>query len=238
LNYVSRYAFAHDKLSNQVGLQDGTCQDIRSRFGLPAQMACSVPRQVGATYKALWTKVKANAVARAGGKTKKRYRDLDQAPKYVSPTLTYQLGHDYGFKSGQHVSILMLAGRVILPYSGYARHAGLIQRGAQIGAAKLWYDKPHKQVYLLVSLEVEVADPTPAAQQRIVGVGSAVSCGGHGHARPHGFLLWQTGAGEGGPLCSTEKAVAAHRHSFGDATTGRHCRARETVEAGAQPSHQ
>jgi hypothetical protein len=36
-------------------------------------MACSVPRQVGATYQALWTKVKAHsAAARAAGKTKKR----------------------------------------------------------------------------------------------------------------------------------------------------------------------
>src|SRR5260221_3821259 len=61
LNYVSRYAFEHGKISNKVGLQAGTYLDIRSRFGLPAQMACSVPRQVGATYKALWTKVKASA---------------------------------------------------------------------------------------------------------------------------------------------------------------------------------
>ena len=50
LNEVSRYAFAHGKMSNTVGLQDGTYDDIRSRFGLPAQMACTVPRQVGATY--------------------------------------------------------------------------------------------------------------------------------------------------------------------------------------------
>ncbi len=94
LNYVSRYAFEHGKISNKVGLQAGTYLDIRSRFGLPAQMACSVPRQVGATYKALWTKVKASAAARTAGRTKKRYRGLDQAPKYLSPTLTYQLGHD------------------------------------------------------------------------------------------------------------------------------------------------
>jgi predicted transposase len=94
LNYVSRYAFAHGKMSNAVGLQDGTYHDIRSHYDLPAQMACSVPRQVGATYKALWTKVKANAAARAGGVTKKRYRGLDQAPKYVAPTLTYQVRHD------------------------------------------------------------------------------------------------------------------------------------------------
>ena len=49
LNDVSRYAVAHGKLSNAVGLQDGTYQEIRARFGLPAQLACSVPRQVGAT---------------------------------------------------------------------------------------------------------------------------------------------------------------------------------------------
>jgi putative transposase len=170
LNYVSRYAFAHGKMSNAVGLQDGTYLDVRATFGLPAQMACSVPRQVGATYKALWTKVKANATARAAGHTKKRYRGLDQAPKYVSPTLTYQLGHDYGFKTGQQVSILTLEGRVILPYTGYSPHVALIQQGAHIGAAKLWYDKPRKQFYLLVSLEIAVADPTPEQHQRIVGV--------------------------------------------------------------------
>src|SRR5215470_11512580 len=65
LNAVSRYAFEHGKMSNQIGLQEGTYLDIRTRFGLPAQMACNVPRQVGATYKTLWIKVKANAAARA-----------------------------------------------------------------------------------------------------------------------------------------------------------------------------
>src|SRR5205085_10438009 len=45
-----------------------------------------------------------------------------------------------------------------------------IQHGASIGAAKLWYDKPHKQFYLLVSLEVEVADPRPEIHNQVVGV--------------------------------------------------------------------
>jgi predicted transposase len=76
LNYVSRYAFAHGKMSNKVGLQEGTYQEIRAHFGLPAQMACSVPRQVGATYKALWTKVKANTAARHAGRTKKHFDTL------------------------------------------------------------------------------------------------------------------------------------------------------------------
>jgi IS605 OrfB family transposase len=140
------------------------------RFGLPAQMATDVPRHVGATYKTLWTKVKANAADRAAGRTKKPYLGLDRAPKYVSPTLIYDHQRDYSFKTGQQVSVLTLEGRIILPYSGYARHIAPIQQGAHIGVAKLWYDKPRKTFSLLVSLELAVADPVPEAQQRIVGV--------------------------------------------------------------------
>src|SRR6266699_1625782 len=170
LNYVSQYAFAHGKMSNKVGLQDGTYAQVRARFKIPAQMACSIPRQVGATYKALWTKVKQNAAARKAGHTKKRYKGLDQPPTYVSPTLTYQLGHDYGFKTAQRVSILTLEGRVVVPYSGYSEHMALLHSGAHIGAAKLWYDKPKKRFYLLVSLDVEVADPTPESHTGVAGV--------------------------------------------------------------------
>lgn len=170
LNYVSRYAYEHGKMSNKVRLQDGTYREIRVRYKIPAQMACSIPRQVGATYKGLWTKAKKNAQARKAGLTKKRYKGLDAAPKYVSPTLEYQLGHDYGFKTESRVSILTLAGRVIVPYTGYREHVALLQHGASIGAAKLWYDQPKKQFYLLVSLEREVPDPMPESQTSVVGV--------------------------------------------------------------------
>src|SRR5579864_8770474 len=128
LNYVSQYAYEHGKSSNRVFLQDGTYDEVRALFHLPSQMACSVPRQVGATYKTLWTKVKQNAAARLAGQTKKRYKGLDQPPKYVSPTLTYQLGHDYSFKRAQRVSILTLQGRVIVSYTGYAAHVALLHQ--------------------------------------------------------------------------------------------------------------
>jgi len=170
LNYVSRYAFEHGKLSNKVRLQEGTYREIRTRYKIPAQMACSIPRQVGATYKALWTKVKLNAALRKAGKAKKRYRGLDTAPKYVSPTLDYQLGRDYSFKTEHKVSILTLDGCMIVPYAGCGTHVDLLHHGAHIGAAKLWYDKPRKQFYLLVSLVVEVADPTPETHQQVVGI--------------------------------------------------------------------
>jgi putative transposase len=94
LNSVSRSAFAHGRMSNQIGLQEATYRDIRATFGLPAQLACNVPRQVGAAYKTLWTKVQANAAARAAGHTKQRYRGLDQAPRSISPTLTYNYQRD------------------------------------------------------------------------------------------------------------------------------------------------
>jgi len=170
LNYVSRYAFTHGKMSSGRALQRDCYDEIRLVYRLPAQMACNVPRQVGATYKALWTKIKQNAAHRKAGITKKRYKGLDKPPKYVSPTLTYNYHRDYSLKEGQQVSILTLEGRVIVPYTGYHKHVALLERGATIGAAKLWYDKPRKQFYLLVSLEIEVADPTPENHQEVVGV--------------------------------------------------------------------
>src|SRR6266516_1925008 len=170
LNSVSRYSFEHGKMSSGRALQRDCYEEIRLKYGLPAQMACNVPRQVGATYKTLWTKVKQNAALRKAGKTKKRYKGLDKAPKYVTPTLTYQHRKDYSFKAGQHLSILTLSGRVIVPYVGYHEHVALIAKGAHIGAAKLWYDKPKKHFYLLVSLEVEVAEPTPDTHSGVAGV--------------------------------------------------------------------
>jgi putative transposase len=169
-NFVSQYAYDHGKMSNKVKLQDGTYDDIRLKFHLPSQMACSVPRQVGATYKGLWTKVKQNAEHRKSGRTKKRYKGLDQAPKFISPMVTYQYKKDYSFKTEHHVSVLTLDGRVVVPYTGYDKHIELIQHGAEIGAAKLWYDKPNKQFYLLVSLEIETPDPDPENQTGCAGV--------------------------------------------------------------------
>ncbi len=127
-------------------------------------------RQVGATYKALWTKVKRNAEHRKAGYTKKRFKGLDNPPKYMSPVLTYVYGYNYTFKPEQRVRLSTLLGRIIVPFRGYDPHIALIQHGAIIGEAKLWYDKSRKQFYLLVSLKREITDPIPTVQQTIVGV--------------------------------------------------------------------
>jgi putative transposase len=106
LNYVSRYSFTRGKKSNQEWLQRETYAAVRAVYHLSAQMACNVPRQVGATYKTLWTKVKQNNAAGKAGRTKKRYKDLQTPPKYVSPTLTYNYHRDYSLKPDNQVSIL------------------------------------------------------------------------------------------------------------------------------------
>jgi putative transposase len=170
LNFVSLYSFEHGKMSNQIRLRDETYYEIRARYSLPAQMATNVPRQVGATYKTLWTKVRQNHAARKAGHTKKRYKGLDKPPKYVSPTLTYNYQRDYSLKPDHQVSILTLQGRIIVPYTGYRQHVARLDQGATVGAAKLWYDKPRKQYYLLVSLELEVAEPTPETHTEVAGV--------------------------------------------------------------------
>jgi IS605 OrfB family transposase len=59
---------------------------------------------------------------------------------------------------------------VIVPYTGYNRHLALIGEGATCGAAKLWYDKPHKQFYLLISLELEGPDLRAVTLSSVVGV--------------------------------------------------------------------
>jgi len=170
LNAVSRYSFAHGKISSAAKLQQAMYGELRGTHRLPAQLACAVCRQVGATYQGLWTKVRQNATHRRAGHTTRRYRGLDRPPKYVAPTLAYTYGRDYGFKTGQTVSLITLTGRVVVPYLGYGKHVALIQTGARAGGAKLWYDPRRQQFYLLVSLEIAVPDPAPEQQPHVVGV--------------------------------------------------------------------
>ncbi len=77
---------------------------------------------------------------------------------------------DYSLKEDGQVSLLTLDGRVLVPYAGYEKQVALMHHGAHIGAAKLYYDKPRKQFYLLVTLEVECAEPTLENHKQVVGV--------------------------------------------------------------------
>jgi len=170
LNYTSQVAFEAGKTSNGTKLQKAVYKELRVRFGLGAQMACNVPRQVSATYKALWTKVKQSADAIAKGYTKKRYKGLDKAPKYISRTCTLNYQRDYSFKAERQVSIITLQGRIVVTYHGYNKHLDLIANGSKIGAAKIVYQRSSKTYYLMVSVEVETPEIDPLKITRVSGV--------------------------------------------------------------------
>jgi putative transposase len=104
------------------------------------------------------------------GYTKKRFRGLDQPPHYISPTLSYVYGRDYSLRSGQQVSLLTLSGRIHVGYQGYAKHVALIQQGADIGGAKLWYGQSRKRFYLLVCFTITRHAPVPREVDEVLGV--------------------------------------------------------------------
>ena len=170
LNAVSRYAFAHGKTSSVTTLHKGMYAELRARYSLPSQLACSVERQVAATYKGLWTKLKKNIEHRRQKITKKRFKGLDKPPKYTSPTVQYTYERDYTFQCESRVSIGTLNGRISVPYQGYDKHTALIRAGATIGDAKLWYDRPKKTFYLLVALSMNVAELAYEHFTEVVGV--------------------------------------------------------------------
>lgn len=170
LNAVSRYAFEQGKTSNVTRLHKGMYAELRARYHLPSQLACSVERQVSATYKGLWTKLLKNAEHRRAKITKKCFKGLDQPPHYSSPTVQYTYERDYTFQCNSRVSVGTLDGRISVAYQGYHKHIALIQQGATIGDAKLWYDRPRKRFYLLVSLTLDLPDPTPAHLISVVGI--------------------------------------------------------------------
>jgi putative transposase len=170
LNAVSLYAFEHGKISSITTLHKGMYAELRAHYHLPSQLACSVERQVAATYKGLWTKLKKNVEHRRAKVTKKRFKGLDQPPHYSSPTVQYTYERDYTFQKEQQVSIGTLSGRISMPYQGYDKHIALIREGATIGDAKLWYDRQKKMFYFLVSLSIDVAEPTDEQFKEVVGV--------------------------------------------------------------------
>jgi putative transposase len=165
LNAVSRYAFEHGKTSSNLALHRGMYIQLRARYGLPSQLACSAQRQVAATYKGLWTNLKKNAEHCKARITRKRFKGLDKPPSYSLPTVHYTYQRDYTFKCDQQVSLTTLDGRINVSYQGHDKQVALIQNGATIGDAK-----PKKRFYLLVSFEMEVPDPTFESHKEVVGV--------------------------------------------------------------------
>ena len=147
--------------------------DARKRASRGSEGRSWCPWATGAWLLTL-PKLKKNAEHRHKKLTKKRFQGLDKPPRYSSPTVQYTYERDYTFQRNQQVSLGTLGGRTTIAYQGYDEHMALIRHGASIGDAKLWYDKPKKTFYLLVSLEIDVPEPTCDHLSEVVGVNDMI----------------------------------------------------------------
>ena len=171
LNFASQKAFELGKTSSASVIQKATYEYIREKWnGIPSTMVCGIAKQVGATYKTLWTRAKQHKSHKAKGWTKKKYKGLDKAPKFGALTATLYYGKDFSWSKDQTVSVAALGGRIKLKYHGWNQHLEYIKSGARCGASKLWYDKTSKHWYLLVSIELEKADIDPSKIGIVKGV--------------------------------------------------------------------
>ena len=158
--YVSRYAF-EQKLCTIQTLRAGTYTALRQQFHLPSTWARRILREVGQLYQGLWKKIEHNTLLQCDRRTIKRYTVLNQAPLYATSMVSYQYGKDYCFQDDTSVSLLTLDGRLSIPYTCDHHHMALIQLGAMIGEAQLWYDQHHRAFSVRITLEGEARSTTP-----------------------------------------------------------------------------
>ena len=95
-------------------------------------------------------------------------------PRTVLPPSSIPDARDYTFQCDSRVSVGTLDGRISIPYQGYDKHIARIRQGATIGDAKLWYDRQKKQFYVLVSLSIDVSEPTCEQFTEVVGVDAGI----------------------------------------------------------------
>ena len=229
LNHVSAYSFNFmNRSANKVRIQEHTYYDLRARFGLPAQMAINGSRQVGATYKGLWTKVRKNVEHRKMGLTKRRFKGLDKPPRYASPKLLYTYGRGFPFLNGRSeteqgsVSVKTLTVRVVVPYEGYNEHLPLVREGSVRACARRRRDRWRRALargaqgcVLLARIpHRRGCRPRPTQNNAGNGRGRGAPCprdgGGYRHLRKVPQRRTEE-AGKGHP-CTTEEGAPAKRH--------------------------
>lgn len=170
LNYASMVAFNHNKTANKLTIHKLVYENIRTKFNIGSQLACSISRDVGAKYKQQWTKLKQHQENLKKGYTKKRYKGLDNPVKFSSRSVTLQHKKDYTFNLDKGtVSIPTLSGRIKLKFYGWDKHVALLKTST-LGAATLYYQKSKKQYFLCVSVEVTTPDIELKNLNKVIGV--------------------------------------------------------------------
>jgi putative transposase len=140
-NYVAREAF-HLKTANKMRLQPLVYRPLRERFGLSSQMAIRCIAKVCEAYK----------------------RDRTKCPSFKPYGAMVHDERTFSFKGVDHVSLLTLEGRVIVPMVYGTYQATLLTLAK--GQADLLYRK--NQFFLATT--VEVPDGTPFTPEGYLGV--------------------------------------------------------------------
>ena len=118
LNHVSAYSFAHGKTSNGKRLQKATYADLRRQFGLPSQMACNVPRQVGSHLSGALDQSEQERRGPPPGLHQAALQGPGPSAPLCLAHAHLQSGPRLLLRTEQEVSLLTLAGRVHVPYQG------------------------------------------------------------------------------------------------------------------------
>ena len=76
LNYASQKAFELGKTPNASVIQKATYETIREKWnGIPSTMVCGIAKQVGATYKTLWTRANSTSLIELKAGLRRNIRD-------------------------------------------------------------------------------------------------------------------------------------------------------------------
>jgi putative transposase len=152
-NFISRVAFEQGCISNAVRLHDLTYSQVRTRFGLSAQVTQNAIRHVASKY----------AAARTAKRTLKQPVVFRQCAVALQGG---ERGRDFSF-TRQGLSVWTLEGRKkALPFHGEPKLSDYLANW-KLGDARLFVRK-HK-VYLSVSFKCEVV-PVSKSNDAVVGV--------------------------------------------------------------------
>lgn len=157
-NYALGVAIQHNT-ANKIRLQKLCYREIRSRFGLTANLAIQALRRVAASYKA----------ARAKRHKSRRFQPTSVSYDQRIFSMTEHPGHEPEFTA----SLSTVRGRIrLIPLriGNYQRH---LLRGSAPKAATLLWNGKRKSFYLHIVLEWDL--PAPTKSGRMVGVDRGIT---------------------------------------------------------------
>ena len=121
-------------------IQDKHYQEIRDRYGLKSQQACSVCKTVAAANKSIQSNKHTQA----------------KTPEFKHAFYEAVRGRDYTLKDTEISLNTLEEKRVKIPYTVTPQHAELLKHG-KLGTAKVF--KRHNKHYMHIPVTIEVNDP-------------------------------------------------------------------------------